>query len=238
MANPMAYAHVVFIEGDQGSGKNTVAVARLAEKTFANITSIRLEDGRIIKATPTNPPRVGRAKIWLLNREPFVANVPPKSCAIADSVKIYANFHLYGIRASFMPLDAMIEYLNEGYINNGYVVCDEHYIGGSTLRTMSNLVSTIGDLGFQMRKRHVEFMMLAPYKRLVGYRNRSIVTEHIMCSYDEDKHEITITVRKKGERRSRTFPPFYAPYYWPYFNTDELIQIPQSQISKALASAR
>jgi hypothetical protein len=59
-----------------------------------------------------------------------------------------------------------------------------------------------------------------------------------MCSYDEDKHEITITVRKKGERRSRTFPPFYAPYYWPYFNTDELIQIPQSQISKALASAR
>lgn len=234
----MAYAHVVFIEGDQGSGKNTVVVARLAEKTFANVTSIKLADGRIIKATPTNPPRVGRAKIWLPNREPFVAKVPPKSCVIADSVKIYANFHFHGIRASFMPLDAMIEYLNEGYINNAYVVCDEHYIGGSTLRTMSNLVSTIEDLGFQMRKRHVEFMMIAPYKRLIGYRARSIVTEHIMCSYDEDKHEVTITVRKKGERRSRTLPPFYAPYYWSYFDTDELIKIGQSQISKALASAR
>ncbi len=238
MANPMTYAHVTFIEGEQGSGKTNVAAAKVVDATFANITSVKLSDGREVKATPTNPPRIGKAIFYLPDRKPFVAKVPPNSCVVADSIKIYANFHFYGIRSWFMPLDTMIELLNAGIIRDGYLICDEHYIGANARRGMSNLVDTIEELGFQMRKKHINFMMLAPFKRLVGFRSRAIVTEHIMCNYDENKLEVTMTVKKKGDRKYRTMPPFYAPQYWKYFNTDELIALPETQIGKAMSNAR
>lgn len=238
MNKPMTYAHATFIEGDQGGGKSVTAVAREVDKTFANITSVKVLDGRVFKATPTNPPQIGKATIWLPDRKPFVAKLPKHSCAIADSVKIYANFHFYGIRACYMTLDMIIEFLNDGTITDGDVICDEHYIGGNSHRRMSNLVGTIEQLGFQMRKRHINYTMIAPYRSLVGSGGRVIVTEHIMCTYDEKKCEVTLTIKKKGERKFRTLPPYWEPQYRPYYNTDELISLPQDQIGKAIIGAR
>ncbi len=234
----MTYAHIAFIEGDQGQGKNTTAVAKVVDPTFANITSVKLSDGRVVKATPTTPPQVGRATFWLPDRKPFVAKIPPKSCVIADSIKIYANFHLFGIRAWYVPLSLMIKFLNEGKIHDGYVLCDEHYIGADARMGMSTLVNTFTKQGFQIRKRHIELTMMAPMQRLVDWRSRAIVTEHIICAYNEDKREITLTVKKKGDRKYRTLRPFYAPQYWQYFDTDELVALPQGQIDKAEVGAR
>ncbi len=237
MTAPMTYAHIAFIEGEQGQGKSVTAVAKVVDPTFANITSVRLSDGRIVKATPTNLPQVGRATFWLPDRKPFEADVPPHSCVIADSIKIYANFHLYGIRAWYVPLGLMIKYLNEGKICDGYCLCDEHYIGGNARRGMSSLVDTFRLQGFQMRKRHIEFIMLAPMQRLVDWSFRSIVTEHVICSYDEDKYEVSLTVKKKGDRKYRTLKPFYARQYWPYYSTDELVALPGQQVDKAMVEA-
>ncbi len=238
MVTPMTYAHATLIEGDQGQGKSVTAVAKVVDPTFANITSVKLPDGRVVKATPTNPPQLGRATFYLPDREPFVAKVPPHSCVIADSIKIYANFHLFGIRAWYVPLRLMIKFLNEGKISDGYLLCDEHYIGADARRGMTNLVDTFRLQGYQMRKRHIDLMMMTPLQRLIDWSFKSIVTEHIICSYNEDTGEVTLTVKKKGEKKYRTLKPYDSVQYRRYYDTDELVKLSDRQVEKAMAGAR
>lgn len=237
LLKPFNYAHVALVEGDQGMGKSVTMCAKVVDPTFANVTSIVLPDGREVKAEPVNPTTVGVVRFYLPGREPFVAKVPKHCCVIADSIKIYANFHFYGIRAKFMQLADMLDGLNSGQIRDCYLLCDEHYIGGDARKGMTALVETFTIMGFEMRKRRIELIMGTPYKRLIDYRWRSIVTEHVMCSYNERTMEVTLTVRKKGDRKYRTLRPFYAPQYWGYYDTNELVPLSDSQMAKAMAGA-
>lgn len=237
VTQPFAYAQVTLVEGDQGQGKNFFMSARVVDATFANITAVKLPNGEVVKATPLSPVQIGKARFWLLDRKPFVDKVPDGSCVMADSVKIYANYHLYGIRAKYLQLYEIIEGLNEGYIVDCYLLVDEHYIGGDARAGMSVLVRTFTQQGFQMRKRHVKLMMATPLQRLIDLRSRAIVTEHVICSYDGKKYEHTFTMKKKGERKYHTTPPIYAPQYWKYFDTDEQVPLPEGQVNKAIMGA-
>ncbi len=237
MVQPFEYALATLVEGDQGSGKNWFMTARVVDATFANITAVKLPNGEIVKATLLSPMQVGKARFWLPDRPPFISKVPTGSCVIADSVNIYANYHLYGIRAKYVTLAQIIELLAAQIIVDCYLLVDEHYIGGDARGGMTAVVKTFSEQGYQMRKRHVKLMMAAPIGRLLDWRFKSIVTEHIICEYNKEKQEHTFTTKKKGERKYHTTPPIYAPQYWKYFDTDEQVPLPESQVNKAIMGA-
>ncbi len=237
VSQPFAYAHVTLVEGDQGQGKNFLMSARVVDATFANVTAVKLPNGVMVKATPLSPLDIGKARFWLPDRPSFVDKVPKGSCVIADDIHIYTNYHLYGIRMKYLHLYEIIEGLNEGYIADCYLLVDEHYIGGDARAGMSVLVRTFTEQGFQMRKRHVKLMMATPLQRLIDLRSRAIVTEHVICSYDDKKQTHSFVMKKKGERRYHTTPPIDAPPYWKYFNTDEQVPLPEGQVNKAIMGA-
>ena len=155
------------------------------------------------------------------------------------TIKIYANFHIYGIRYVYLPLPLMLEYLNSGLIQDGYLLIDEAYISGDAREGMTAVVRMITKMSNQMRKRHLHLYLTVPNAKMIDWRYRWAVTEKIMCTYYNEKtHEVKLVIKNKRKyKKPRSFT-YDASQYFPYFDTDEQIEIPQTQIARALAGAR
>lgn len=154
------------------------------------------------------------------------------------TIKIYANFHLYGIKYVYLPLPLMLEYLNSGLIQDGYLLIDEAYISGDAREGMTAVVRMITKMANQMRKRHLHLYMTIPNAKMIDWRYRWAVTEKIMCiSYNEKTHEITLLIKNKRKSRKPRKITYDGSQYWKYYYTDELLEIPQGQIAKAIQGA-
>jgi len=151
-----------------------------------------------------------------------------------NTIKIYANFHLYGIPAVYLPLHRMIQYLNSGLIRDAYLLVDEGYIGGNSREGMTALVGVITKMANQIRKRHLHFYIATPNSRDLDWRFRWAKTENIMCSYDSKTKMITVMIKNKHKYKRPRIITYYASQYWKYYDTDEQFKIPEGQIAKAL----
>jgi hypothetical protein len=240
-AKPFTYAPVTIIEGEQKSGKSETAVTRVVDPTFENMTSVRLGDGTIVKAQPLlnkeGYPIINYGRLWLPNQPPKAMLIPPKSCVIADSVHIIANFHLYGIRYAYMKLADIIKHLNDGLIKYCYLIIDEAYIGGDRREGLSPLVKVISKLGWQLAKRHITLIMCLPDSSVLDLRFQKLETEHIVTSYDETTRRITMFIRNRKKYKKSREVSYYAPTYWKYYNPDEEFELPEVQLSRAIAMA-
>ena len=68
---------------------------------------------------------------------------------------------------------------------------------------------------------------------MIDIRIRQFATTRIECSYEKARQLITCEINKAGETpKSVTYK---ASYYWRFYNTNEIIPIPQEKIDKALA---
>ncbi len=241
---PFTYAPISLVEADQGQGKSNTIVARVVDATYAKMTSIKLfKDGKEfyeVKASPVlnerGKPIIGLATVYFPNKEPYEIEVPDEACVIAESVKVFANFKLYGIRYVYCDLATILENLNTDLLLDAWVLIDEAYIGGDARNSMNLLNQILTKFGMQIRKRHIHLMVCYPMGKMADLRYRLANTEHIMPNFNPKTNEITLTVKKKGQKM-RTLPPYYAPLYWRYFDTDERFRIPEKQIGKALAEA-
>lgn len=230
---PLSYAPIGIIEGEQGSGKSITGVARVVDATFENITEVVLPNKDIIKAEPVLPVKPGIAKLYFPNKEPIIGKLPAGSVAIAEDVRIYANFHLYGIRAMYLPIKLLLEFLNTGLITDGYLLIDEGYIATNAREGMTALVRLVMKLTNQVRKRHLHLYLLTPHSRQIDWQIRWAKTEHIQCSYDEITAEVSLIIKRKGEKPINV--TFGTKQYRPYYDTDEQFEIPEGEILKALA---
>lgn len=235
---PFSYAPITIVEGEQGSGKSNTAVSRAVDATFAEMTSVKLANGTVVKAEPVLTekgfPIIGIGKLWIPNSKPRIMKIPPKSCVYSENIRVFANFHLHGIRAVYLPLPSIIEYLNSGLIKDAYLIIDEGYIGGNAREGMSNLTKVLIKLGMQIRKRHLHFIICTPNSRQLDWLFRDIETEHIVCDYDENTKNITLSIRNRKKYKQLRSVTYYAPQYWKYYDTDEQFAIPENQIAKAL----
>jgi hypothetical protein len=246
---PLNYAPITIVEGEQKSGKSCFCVTRVVDPTFANITSVKLQDGTVVKAEPALNSRgyaiTGMAKMWFPN--PRVMVVPPHSCVIADSIRVFANFHLKGIRYVYLPLHLIIEYLNsglitglspDGLIKEAFLIIDEAYIGGDKRDGMSPLVKVISKLGYQIAKRHLHVMFALPEADVLDFRLRGIETEHVICQpYDEVREIITVDIKNRKRYKQTRSVSFSARPYFRYYDADEQFELTNTQIARALASA-
>jgi hypothetical protein len=238
---PFTFAPVTIIEGEQRSGKTETAITRVVDKTFANLTSVKMPTGLVVKAEPVlnknGYPVIGHGRLWLPHQEPRIIKFPPGSCAIAESVKIIYNGHLYGIRYAHMEFRSILQHLNDGTIRDCDVIVDEAYIPGDRRDSLNPLVKTISKLGWQIGKRHIYFTMCLPDSSVLDLRFQKIETEHIVCSYDDTAKRITMFIRNRKKYKRPREVSYYAPTYWKYFWTDETFEIPEVQMERAMAMA-
>lgn len=239
---PLSYARVTIIDGEQGSGKSMSAVAIVVDATFENVTSIVLPSGETVKAEPYRNKvskgyaLVGYARIWI-DGKPRVMQVPPKSCVVADSVRVIYNGHLHGIRYAHMELEDIIKNLNGGMIKNCYLIIDEAYLTGDRREGLSPLVKAMTKLSKQMRKRHVHLIMCTPDSTELDLRFQKIEVEHIVCSYDEITEMVTKFINNRKKYKKTREISYSSKLYRKYFDTDEIFEMTDVQIERAMAMA-
>ncbi len=242
---PFTEAKYTLIVAAQGGGKSTILTARPVDDTFKNLTSVIFnpsvpsqieipaspalnESGRAIN---------GWATLYFPNKKPIVAELPRNSTAVAKSVRVYANYHLFGIRSAFIDLAFIVEHADDGTFVDSWLNLDEGYIGGSARNSMSLLNQILfgGTLSFQLRKKRTKFQIAYPLDKMSDSLTRLARTEYITCEYDEKTHEVIANIKKnKKPEYTRRFD---ASQYWKFYKTEERFKMPESRKYKAIATA-
>ncbi len=219
---PFAEAHVCLVEGTQGSGKNTTGVARVVDAYFKDCVRIFCMDVLHVNCEVKfydSRTRIARIKH---QGEMKLLHVP-SSYKLHSPMRIFCNFHLYGIPYVFCPsFEYILDGLKSGLIGNGWLMVDEYYIGGNARECMTALGKELNKQSFQFRKMQLNVIIITPMARLIDWTMRMIPTEHILCSYNKNTRKVTLTIRRKGEKGTREVP-YDATQYWPYFWTNERI---------------
>lgn len=181
--------------------------------------------------------------ITLIEGEPRSGKTNTAVARVIDAYKkdsntrILANFILYGIKYVYADLATIVEYLNSDLIRDGYVIIDEAYIGLEAREGMAALNKILGYLSLQAGKRRVRLIVIVQHGRMIEWRIRWLASEHIICTYNDKTYMITLQIKKKGDKSVRRIS-YYAPQYWKYFDTEEVMAIPDSKLAKALTGTR
>lgn len=241
---PLTYARVTIIDGEQGSGKSMTAASIGVDATFEGMTAVRMSDGTLVKAEPVRNKQkyaiIGYGRLWI-DDKPRIMKIPPSSCVIAGSVKIIYNGHYYGIRYAHMELEDIIKHIgkkDDATLNNAILIIDEAYIGADKREGMSPLVRGLSKLSKQLRKRHIHLVLCTPDSSELDRRFQKIEVEHIACSYDEEFHQVTKILRNPKRFRGLKEVTYDGTLYRKYYDTDEIFELPDVQIQRAIAMAQ
>ena len=189
-----------------------------------------------------------KAEIAIIEGEQGAGKTNTAVAKVADAIergvntKVFANFHLYGIKYVYANLSMIVEYLNTSLMSatgdeEVYVVIDESYIGGDARMGMTLMTRVLTWFGSQIRKRKLHLILIAQHGRMIDWRFRFFMTEHVLCSFNEKTNYIELKITRKGERKKKSIN-YFAPKYWKYYDTNELPQIPQKILDKVLVGAK
>ena len=235
------------IFGDQGQGKSCTAVALVADDCHANITGIRNPTTKeYFKARALNDQEIQTLESQGVKYNPLkhirifksdsISKIvaKPKGFAVESSVKVFANFHFYGIRFKFIDQNFLIENINDDILTNAWLVLDESILTDKQ-DSMSRAGKLLAKFGAQGRKRKLHTIIIAQYPDMINSRFTRFATTRVTCTYDKHTNMIDLDVNKSSEYMTST--SFYAPYYWPFYEHDEKIKIPQKSIDDFLEGA-
>ncbi|KKN79349.1 hypothetical protein LCGC14_0341310 [marine sediment metagenome] len=215
-AEPFAAAKVRIIEGEQGSGKSITGVAKIVDAYHYDCVRIFCAEHNIRCIVKAYDPKTMIVKIKQ-NGNLKLFKIP-SYYKLHSPMRIFCNFHLYGIPYVYCnSFKQILGWLKQGIINNGKLVIDEYYIGANARESMSALGRELEKQSFQYRKMQLEVTFITPMARLIDWTARIIPTERIACEYDEKTGYVTLTIKKKGRKGSRevTFDSKpYRRYYW------------------------
>jgi len=218
---PFSAARITIIEGDQGSGKSNTGTARVVDAYRRDCVREFCREKKIDCIVKSYNHRNRTAKVKYKG-ELKLLRIPPKY-KLHSPLRIYANFHLYGIPCVYCEsFEKILKWLKNGTIIEGILMIDEYYIGGNARESMGKLGRELVKQSFQYRKMQLEVIIITPMARLIDWTARIIPTEHIFCSYDEKTRKITLTIRKKGIKGTKTVI-YDGTQYWSNFWTNERI---------------
>ncbi len=242
---PSAYAKISLITGDQRNGKSTIGVSfpigayirEMTELISPNGEPIKAkclteEDKNILKKSGIRPNWLKYCRVFSDDSKESKIIRIPTDYMINSPVHIFANFHLYGVKFSYISLADIIEHINdETLFRDAWILSDES--GMTDSRSSMEATGKLGALFYAtIGKRNANFIVMAQYNEMVERRLRLFATMKILCSYDKDSKYITCEVKRNGEPEFST--DVYAPNYWRFFDSEELIKTPQYKIDKAL----
>jgi hypothetical protein len=244
---PSDLAKISIITGDQGGGKSTVGTAFAVTDYFTKLNGLIYPNGSLIKAKSVaesvnksdydtlkksgiKPNVLKYARIYSKDgKQSKLIKIPPE-CKVVSPVHIFSNYHLYGIKYIYADMSYIIEYMNTNLFYEAWILFDE---SGSTSARRS--METVGKLGAEfstsIRKRNANFLVMTQYTRMTDLWIRLFATTRINCTYDKYSKLISCDGTREGEDISFEV---YAPDYWPFFDTEEIIETPQYRIDRAL----
>lgn len=258
----MAKANVTLIEAPMGEGKTLTVTGILVDDYYAHTTGVWSPSGNYFKAKPYKgewieifPPEellipkrqlvdtygnvITSATYQQNNIIKYQAQTskiihadPSKGWLVESDTKIFANYHLYGIRSVYCDPAIMLNNLNNGTISNCKMVIDESYIQGEARRGMNTLSLIYTWFAQQMRKRNIELFLLVQHGRFIDWRFRYIAKRKILTRYNEKTHMIRLLVQNLSKGTEKPFS-FWSPQYWKYYDTNELPPIPEEMIARA-----
>ncbi len=219
---PFTEARVCLVEGEQGGGKSTFAVARIRDSLDKDCVRIYCEDVLHIRCDVKNYDRRHRvAKIKHNGRLKLIRI--PSNYKLHSPMKIFSNIHLYGIEYRFCPsFEHIMQWLKQNIMVDGWLLVDEAYLGMNARACMTALGKELESQYFQLRKMRLNVIIVTPMARLIDWTMRTIPTEHVHCTYNAKTHKVTAAIRKKGMKGERKVD-FDARQYWPNFRTNERI---------------
>jgi len=220
------------VEAQMGEGKTNTATAIVIDKYFAQAKAIVSPEGHVF---PVEPCKLDKLKLLPLPgensaQEPKVITVP-KDYHVVSDVKIFVNYHLYGVQYVLCDPLMMLEYLNTGLIANGILVIDEAYIQGEARRGMNSLTLLYTWFAQQMRKRDIELYLLVQHGRFIDWRFRYIAKRKILCRYSDKTQKVRLLIQDLSKGTEKIVS-YWAPLYWRFFDTNELPPVPEKMLIK------
>jgi len=255
----MAKANVTIIEAPMGEGKTLTVTGILVDDYLAHVTGVWSPNGNYFRARSYKgewieifPPDeilvpskqlVDTQGNVITSQQPAVQHyeVPRSRIVHADSTKgwfiesdtkIFANYHLFGIRAVYCDAQMMLDSLNNSSLSHCKMVIDEAYIQGEARRGMNTLSLMYTWFAQQMRKRDIELFLLVQHGRFIDWRFRYIAKRKILTRCNDKTHIVRLLVQNLGRGTEKPFS-FWSPQYWKYYDTNELPPMPQEMIARA-----
>ena len=241
---PATFADIKLINGEQGSGKSTTGVAFASDDYYDKLEAIVSPSGEFIKAKVLSKedklylqkckirPNIFKyVRVFSDDGESKIVKIPD-GFIVKSPVKIFANFHLYGLEYAYISLADIIMYINTDLMNDAWILSDESVMTDAR-NSMENAGKLTASFGGSIRKRNSHMCLMVQYNEMIERRYRLFHTMRVLCSYDAQSKVITCDMKKRGES---TFSyDFWSPNYWRFFNTEELVHVPQDKIDRTLA---
>lgn len=240
---PRAYADVKLILGDQGSGKTCTGVALAKDDFYDQLIGIESPSGEIIKARCLNiedkiyleergifPNMFKHVRVFSDDGKESKIIMLPKDYRVVSPVKIFSNFHLFGLKYSFIELGDIVQYLNSDLFTNAWILSDESVMT-SARNSMTAVGKLLAGLGATIRKRDLHFCQMSQYNRMIDWQFRAFATTRILCSYDELTKIITCDITERGQPKKSV--SYWAPEYFKNFDTKEVPKVPDRTLAKA-----
>jgi hypothetical protein len=244
-SQPANYADVRIINGEQGSGKSTIGVGFAVGDYHAQMEGLMSPNGSTIAAkslTKADKVALIQERVYpspfkycrVFSEDAAHSKVIriPSNYLVLSPVKIFANFTMYGVRYAPISLFDLIQYMNTDLFNNSWILSDESVMTDAR-NSMENAGKLSAGFGATIRKRNAHMCLMVQYTEQLERRYRLFHTMEVICSYDNARHRVNIDIKKRGEPSVST--DIDAKQYWPYFDTNELIKVPQYKIDKTLA---
>jgi hypothetical protein len=243
--SPPTFADIKLITGEQGSGKSVTSVAYAVGDYYSQMTGLVNSNGEFIRArcidkrdrillkqAGLTPSKFKYVRVYADNNIETKLIEKPKGWMVKSLVRIFANFHLYGIEYAYISLADILQYINYPLFDNAWILSDE-----SVMNDARNSMEAAGKLGAgfgaTIRKRNAHYCIASQYAEMIERRYRLFHTTKILCTYDKDTKYINLNVKVRGEQPYDT--DFWEPQYRPFFDTREIIKTPQYKIDNALS---
>lgn len=229
----MAKANVTIVEAQMGEGKTNTVTAIGVDYFYEEIFAIRSNHPpyRLYGVECVRPVR---PDIVILKEEGIPNKVieVPSGWEMFSNARIFANYHLYGIKYVHADTNWILTHINDGIMSYGKLFIDESYMMGEARRGGSSITVTMTEIAQQMRKRGLEAYLMIQHGRFLDWRFRYIARRKILCKYHDNTHIIELCIQDLHKGTEKTMH-FYAPLYWKYFDTNELPPMPEKIIAKA-----
>jgi hypothetical protein len=225
-------AFCTLIEAQMGGGKTNTVTGLVSDDYVSNMYTIASPSGYNYPVKNCRIDATTGNIVAKLDCEDNRSVYVPKDFETFSTTKIFANYHLYGVKYVYASFGEVLRFINTDIMKDSKWIIDEGWLGADARRGMSPLTILITQYAQLMRKLNIELFWLTQHARFLDWRVRYIAKRKILTKYNKDTHMIRLLIQDlvKGTEKVVSY---YAPTYWRFYDTNEVPPMPTNLIKSA-----